>query len=147
MIDDRKIKKITGYFSRKRDVEKKQLANFREQSGAVAGLRNIKYVKSFVSEPLSESAKNSLVKKSEQSKIPFYVLKEVYKRGFSAWEILEQKTPQQLGFERVNSFIAQGQTFFNDDKDLSEKAPCWKGFKQFGMKKKKGKQVPNCVPV
>lgn len=23
--------------------------------------------------------------------------------------------------------------------------PCWKGFKQIGMKEKNGKQVPNCV--
>jgi len=30
---------------------------------------------------------------------------------------------------------------------LSEKAPCWKGYKQIGMKEKNGKQVPNCVPI
>lgn len=30
----------------------------------------------------------------------------------------------------------------NEDKD-----PCWKGYKQLGMKKKNGKEVPNCVPV
>ena len=29
---------------------------------------------------------------------------------------------------------------------LREKAPCWKGYKQVGMKKKDGKEVPNCVP-
>ena len=29
---------------------------------------------------------------------------------------------------------------------LREKAPCWKGYKQVGMKKKSGKEVPNCVP-
>jgi hypothetical protein len=28
-----------------------------------------------------------------------------------------------------------------------EKDPCWTGYKQVGMKKKNGKQVPNCVPV
>jgi len=27
-----------------------------------------------------------------------------------------------------------------------EKNPCWKGYKQVGMKKKDGKEVPNCVP-
>ena len=31
-------------------------------------------------------------------------------------------------------------------KDLLTEA-CWKGYKQFGMKKKGKKQVPNCVPV
>ncbi len=30
---------------------------------------------------------------------------------------------------------------------LSEKSPCWKGYKQIGMKEKDGKQVPNCVPI
>lgn len=24
--------------------------------------------------------------------------------------------------------------------------PCWKGYRQVGMKIKKGKKVPNCVP-
>ena len=24
---------------------------------------------------------------------------------------------------------------------------CWKGYKQFGMKMKKGRKVPNCIPV
>ena len=30
---------------------------------------------------------------------------------------------------------------------LDEKAPCWKGYKQVGMKTKNGKEVPNCVPI
>lgn len=32
---------------------------------------------------------------------------------------------------------------------ISEKKkddPCWKSYKQVGMKKKNGKEVPNCVP-
>ena len=28
----------------------------------------------------------------------------------------------------------------------NEAGPCWKGYKQVGMKSKGGKQVPNCVP-
>lgn len=24
--------------------------------------------------------------------------------------------------------------------------PCWKGYRQLGMKKKNGKDVPNCIP-
>lgn len=27
-----------------------------------------------------------------------------------------------------------------------KKDPCWKGYKQLGMKDKEGKQVPNCIP-
>jgi hypothetical protein len=30
---------------------------------------------------------------------------------------------------------------------LTEKDPCWKGYKQIGMKEKDGRQVPNCVPI
>lgn len=36
------------------------------------------------------------------------------------------------------------------DQRLLEKPksdPCWKGYKQLGMKKKGGKKVPNCVPT
>ena len=29
---------------------------------------------------------------------------------------------------------------------LEAKNPCWKGYRQLGMKKKNGKEVPNCVP-
>lgn len=29
---------------------------------------------------------------------------------------------------------------------LSKKNPCWDGYEQIGMKKKDGKEVPNCVP-
>jgi hypothetical protein len=27
-----------------------------------------------------------------------------------------------------------------------KKGPCWKGYKQVGLKNKNGKMVPNCVP-
>jgi len=30
---------------------------------------------------------------------------------------------------------------------VGENDPCWKNYKQVGMKDKNGKQVPNCVPV
>jgi hypothetical protein len=30
---------------------------------------------------------------------------------------------------------------------LNEKSPCWKGYKQIGMKEKNGREVPNCVPI
>ena len=29
---------------------------------------------------------------------------------------------------------------------IKEDDPCWKGYKQIGMKQKDGKEVPNCVP-
>ena len=35
------------------------------------------------------------------------------------------------------------ETFMNEELQCEN---CWKGYKQIGMKKKDGKQVPNCVP-
>jgi flagellar biosynthesis chaperone FliJ len=32
------------------------------------------------------------------------------------------------------------------DESIKEASPCWKGYKQVGMKDKGGRQVPNCVP-
>ena len=29
---------------------------------------------------------------------------------------------------------------------FEDKDPCWKGYKQYGMKDKDGKEVPNCIP-
>lgn len=29
---------------------------------------------------------------------------------------------------------------------MAKKGPCWKGYEMVGMKKKGGKNVPNCVP-
>ena len=30
---------------------------------------------------------------------------------------------------------------------IDESAPCWKGYKQIGMKEKGNRKVPNCVPI
>ena len=29
---------------------------------------------------------------------------------------------------------------------MEKDTPCWKGYEMIGMKKKNGKEVPNCVP-
>jgi hypothetical protein len=123
MINDRKIKKINEYFSRKREVDKKQLANVREQKGAVAFSKKslLQKVKNTAYYDISESAKTALIKKSKKSNIPFIVIKEVYRRGITSWVNDCKKTPQQVGFERVNSFISKGHTYFNEDYDLSFK--------------------------
>lgn len=36
---------------------------------------------------------------------------------------------------------------FENFNQLSEKKPCWDGYKQVGTKMKNGKEVPNCVPI
>ena len=39
-----------------------------------------------------------------------------------------------------------GKMVYDGESKASEADPCWKGYKQIGMKDKNGKQVPNCVP-
>ena len=34
-----------------------------------------------------------------------------------------------------------------ENKEMKGKDPCWKGYEMVGMKKKGGKEVPNCVPA
>lgn len=86
----------------------------------------------------------SLEKKSILNNIPLDILKEVFHRGIQSWTKDSKFTPEQFAFNRVNSFISGG--FARKlDEDLSK--ACWKGYEAIGMKKKKGKMVPNCVPV
>lgn len=35
---------------------------------------------------------------------------------------------------------------FLDEAKKSDDDPCWDGYQQYGMKKKNGRKVPNCVP-
>ena len=48
----------------------------------------------------------------------------------------------------AENYITQASSGYYEYKgeNVNENAPCWKGYKQVGMKSKNGKQVPNCVP-
>jgi hypothetical protein len=93
---------------------------------------------------LTDRAKLSLYKKSQNSGISTDILEEVYRRGYRCWTEAFGGTPEQFAFDRVNSFIADG---FAAQLDEDLKKACWKGYEAIGMKKKNGKTVPNCVPV
>ena len=64
---------------------------------------------------------------------------------------LEQNLEQiRHGIEELAAKRKQGGVASRGiDKNIGEsknKGPCWKKYKQLGMKEKNGKQVPNCVP-
>jgi len=68
---------------------------------------------------------------------------------FSASDDLKLKCPacgfkELIGSWLANWTIKPNQTSY--ESKASEEDPCWKGYKQIGMKDKNGKQVPNCVP-
>ncbi len=62
----------------------------------------------------------SLFKKSEKSGIDLETLGEVYDRGWNSWTEDCKVSQQQYAFARVNSYINQGKTYFNEDADLHE---------------------------
>jgi len=47
---------------------------------------------------------------------------------------------------KLVSEATKAQELGPDDLVSEDDDPCWKGYKQIGMKKKGGKEVPNCVP-
>lgn len=112
MIDN-KIRKLTEHFAKKREIEKRQLANLHEhKSSAIAGFA-AKQIN------LPESAEKSLIKKAVNADIPLVVLKEVYRRGYLAWNENVNKSPDSFAFDRVNSFVAGGKAA-EMDRDLNE---------------------------
>ena len=68
-----------------------------------------------------------LVKKADKSGIDLEILGEVYNRGLDAWVEGYNVTPTQYAFARVNSYINQGRTYFNEDADLHEAMTSWSG--------------------
>jgi hypothetical protein len=62
----------------------------------------------------------SLFRKSEESGINLKILGEVYNRGWNTWKEDCRVSQQQYAFARVNSYINQGKTYFNEDADLHE---------------------------
>jgi hypothetical protein len=65
---------------------------------------------------ISKKAYESLEIKAENAGIPIETLLEVYSRGYE--ERSAFKTPEQMAFNRVNSFLAEGKAY-EMDKDLS----------------------------
>lgn len=92
--------------------------------------------------------------------------KEYYKSGHDRYR-WEEKRPSDLdleivvvngelldGYSRVSELLRAGKkvtnAFVASDKIQEAKKDgdsCWKGYRMIGMKDKKGKKVPNCVPI
>jgi hypothetical protein len=80
---------------------------------------------------LKDSNEDYLGGRAEVSSSPTFGTKTFYKydwNGVGGWAELYQYLYNQ------------------QNESVNEAGPCWKGYKQVGMKDKSGKQVPNCVP-
>lgn len=62
----------------------------------------------------------AISKKARKSGVSENTLGTVYDRGLEAWTEETGVTQQQYAFARVNSFINQGKTYFDEDSDLHE---------------------------
>jgi len=64
-----------------------------------------------------------IIEKSEESNIPYSILKEVYNRGINTYKENHRPgtTPKEWGIARVNSFITRKRGTWNStDRDLAE---------------------------
>ena len=60
----------------------------------------------------------------------------------------ERRNPGKVEpYEPTDDKIKRGYEPSNSPHLREDQGPCWKGYQQIGMKKKDGKEVPNCVPV
>lgn len=67
----------------------------------------------------TDAITETLIKKAEKTGIPFSTLREVFERGLSLYAEQTHQTPEQVAFNRVNSYIAKGRAW-NLDSDLRE---------------------------
>ena len=94
-------------------------------------------------EQIDESKKakqdNGLKGKSKSSKIPYYILKQVYNRGMAAWRTGHRPgvAQNQWAMGRVNSFITGSGGSRKADSDLWKKAKAAKNKKIKSKSKKK----------
>lgn len=54
--------------------------------------------------------------------------------------------PEDYNWQRLEG-LGFDLDFIENSIKPSEDNPCWKGYEAAGMKKKRGKMVPNCVPI
>lgn len=70
------------------------------------------------------ATETGLKNKAKKTGFPLGILRQVYKRGYSAWKTghIPGTTPQQWGMARVNSFATGGKTTTMSDKALYQQA-------------------------
>jgi hypothetical protein len=74
---------------------------------------------------------------------PYEPKKDKIKRGYEPVNLAKLKEMKLINLLPSNLTT----TLVLTKEELEEQSPCWKGYKQIGMKDKNGRQVPNCVPI
>jgi len=67
------------------------------------------------------------------------------------YDFVKQNTKELFkglpGTRKIANTVTDLGATFNTLIEGAGNDPCWKGYEQYGMKMKKGKEVPNCIPV
>jgi len=84
---------------------------------------------------------------SEETHYQKLFKKELAKTGKSIPQMSD--TEKKKFFDKIDGMYKAKDEEVKEANDGDKRAgdPCWKGYKQVGMKDKNGKEVPNCVPM
>lgn len=127
--------------SKKKDTKNKKKGNKKEAMKKVAEIDDMSY-----------EALNKVVKLAEDLLMNYVDTGDpdnsMFNNGMRDIEMARQTLE---GLQAMNDFNDGADEFHSSLKlDLAqakkEEDPCWDGYEQVGMKKKDGKEVPNCVP-
>jgi hypothetical protein len=97
------------------DIIENAIAKFEKESNPISITLRRMLNSTVGTDPITET----LIKKAEKTGIPFSTLKEVFERGLSLYVNESTQTPEQVAFNRVNSYIAKGRAW-TLDADLRE---------------------------
>jgi hypothetical protein len=97
------------------DIIENAIAKFEKESNPISITLRRMLNSTVGTDPITET----LIKKAEKTGMPFSTLKEVFERGLSLYVNESNQTPEQVAFNRVNSYISKGRAW-NLDADLRE---------------------------
>ena len=120
---------IEGYFIDKMERPKEPINDFEEEEAE----EMLSYIRRIVRDELSEVVNDSMAIIDDRLA---YSTKE-----------LAIKAAQDIGCESYHEHEYEGKTWFMPCEQHQLKAPCTDGYEQYGMKRKNGKLVPNCIPI
>lgn len=120
---------IEGYFIDKMERPKEPINDFEEEEAE----EMLSYIRRIVRDELSEVVNDSMAIIDDRLA---YATKE-----------LAIKAAQDIGCESYHEHEYEGKTWFMPCEQHQLKAPCQEGYEQYGMKRKNGKLVPNCIPI
>ena len=120
---------IEGYFIDKMERPKEPINDFEEEEAE----EMLSYIRRIVRDELSEVVNDSMAIIDDRLA---YSTKE-----------LAIKAAQDIGCESYHEHEYEGKTWFMPCEQHQLKAPCQEGYEQYGMKRKNGKLVPNCIPI